>query len=566
MHPAVIKFKQLVIENQDANTWLNATEKQKKIAMARKVFISELNSLLNNMSFSQAVKHLKSHMQRDNNSAPRINALALLKYKTPSTNTLKNWISAFEKDGLLGLLPQHKGSMRKNYGWESLALELYHRPQQPSMKKVARDLREDHGFDNATEHNVWYFLNQLPAELGDKSPYRMGTKLHRDSQRMFNLRHTENLKAGDLFQGDGHTLDVYLKHPSTGKLWRAELTVFQDWKSRYIVGWYISNAESAVTTMAALSHAMGTYNHVPLLLYIDNGCGYKSKLMNDDTAGFYASFGIDVIFAIPGNAKAKGNVERFFRVMEEDLNKNFDTYCGKDMSNDIARHFSSKKMHIMEKKGIHIPSLEEWCEAFEGWLNKYHNRPHPEYKNTTPAAMWAQLERIPVHDQNLLIKPREQVNVVRATINLHGRRYHMQHLHQFNGKKLVAEYDLHNDTSIRVFDLKGTYLLTANLTHKKAAIPTSRIEQQRIASLKSSEKRLQNKIEENRLRHSPTHSAHEQQLDALELIEDDAAQEILPEQGAPTFDLNELYRHSLLVDDPEDDTGDFDKFDVELID
>ena len=127
--------------------------------------------------------------------------------------------------------------------------------------------------------------------------------------------------------------------------------------------------------------------------------------------------------------------------MEEDLNKEFDTYCGKDMSPDVSRHFSSAKMHIMEKNGIHVPTLDEWCEAFETWLIKYHNRPNPEYKNTTPAAMWGQLENIPVHDANLLVKPREQVNVARATINLHGRRYHMQHLHQFNGEKLVAEYD-----------------------------------------------------------------------------------------------------------------------------
>lgn len=553
-HPAVIKFGQLSKIDNNIDVWQQAGEKRRNIAMARKVLITELDALLKSNSFSQAFNLLKQQCKKGTVSAAILAAIITLKNKLPSANTLKSWMDAFEEDGLAGLLPKHKGSQRKTYGWEHLALEFYHKPQKWSIKKVARKLR-DNGFNTATDHNVWYFINLLPAELGDKSPYRMGTKLHRDGQRMFNLRHTENLKVGDIYQGDGHTLDVYLKHPNTGKLWRAELTVFQDWKSRYIAGWYISNAESAVTTMAALSHAMGTYNHTPLMLYIDNGCGYKSKLMNDDTAGFYNNFGMEVIFAIPGNAKAKGNVERFFRVMEEDLNKEFDTYCGKDMSPDVSRHFSSKKMHIMEKNGIKVPSLEQWCEAFEGWLIKYHNRPHPEYKNTTPAAMWAQLERIPVHDHNLLVKPREQVEVARATINLHGRRYYMPNLHQFNGESVVAEYDLHNDTAIRVFDLTGTYLLTAELTHKKEAIPSSRIEQQRIAALKASEKRLQNKITENRLRHSPMHTSHAEQLDAIELLSpnNNETPSTLPEQGEPEIDLKQMIQNGLFNSNDDDD-------------
>ena len=51
---------------------------------------------------------------------------------------------------------------------------------------------------------------------------------------------------------------------------------------------------------------------------------------------------------------------------------------------------------------------------------------------------------------------------------------------------------MHNDSAMRIFDTDGTYLLTVDLAHKKAAIPTSRLEQARVNSLKSSEKRLQN--------------------------------------------------------------------------
>lgn len=561
-HTAIAEYKKLDLSTNLLNNWTQATQKQQSVANARKTLITEFEELRATLPFSKAAKQFKENVNFQAVKQSVLTAINHLNGKVPSANTLKTWIDSFEANGLAGLLPNHKGSARAVRGWEHLALELYHKPQKPSMKKVARQLREDHGYSDATDHNVWYFFDSLPSDLGDKSRWRIGTKLYRDGQRTYNLRHTENLAVGDIYQGDGHTIDVYLKHPNTGKLWRAELTVFQDWKSRYIVGWYLSNAESSITTMAALSHGLGTYNHVPLILYIDNGCGFKSKLMNDDTAGFYANFGIDVIFAIPGNAKAKGNVERFFRVMEEDLNKNFDTYCGKDMSEDISRHFSSAKMHIMEQKGIHVPTQEEWVEAFEGWLIKYHNRPHPEYKNTTPAAMWAQLDRTPVHDMNLLVKPRAKVNVRRGSLIHQGRTYQAMHLHQFNGQELVAEYDMHNDDAMRIFDAEGTYLLTVELVHKKAAIPTSRLEQQRIASLKSSEKRLQNKLTENRLRHAPAHNVHEQQLDELESITHEQTPVEQLQEHKPLFDLND-FDSTLILNNETPETHDLFKLNTE---
>jgi len=552
MHTAIIEYKKLDLTTPQVARWDQATQKQQNIAKARKLIITDFSQLLASYSFSKAHKQFKGLFNTSSLSAPTLQAIGLLKGKVASANTLKTWSDDYEVNGLAGLLPSHKGSTRVVRGWEHKALELYHVPQKPSLKNVALQLREDYAFEDATNHNVWYFFGLLPAELGDKSRWRIGSKLYRDGQRQYNLRHTENMQVGEIFQGDGHTLDVYLKHPNNGDLWRAELTVFQDWKSRYIVGWYLANAESSITTMAALSHAMGTYNHVPGLLYVDNGCGFKSKLMNDDMAGFYKNFGIDVIFAIPGNAKAKGNVERFFRVMEEDLNKRFDTYCGKDMSNDIARHFSSKNIPKFKKLGIHLPTQEEWCEAFESWLIKYHNRPNPEYKNTTPAAMWAQLNNTPVHDMNLLVKPRARVNVRRSSIVHQGRTYRADLLHQLNGKALAAEYDMHNDESMRIFDTDGTYLVTVDLAHKSASIPTSRLVEQREKSRLASNKRLENKLAANNSRYLPAKPAHEHQLDELELLTP-AKQNNLPEQSEPEIDLNKIIQSGLFNQKPDDE-------------
>ena len=50
--------------------------------------------------------------------------------------------------------------------------------------------------------------------------------------------------------------------------------------------------------MFALSHAMQTYDHLPLFLYLDRGAGYRAKLLNDQATGFYARFEMDVIGAV----------------------------------------------------------------------------------------------------------------------------------------------------------------------------------------------------------------------------------------------------------------------------
>lgn len=539
-HPAVQTYQRL---NADASeqTWNSATDKQKISAKARKTVITKFNELTASMSDKAAYDNFKALFDTNALSPVLMRAFVQLGNKFPSINTLKGWVKLFNKHDLNGLLPKNRGTVRKLHGWEAKALEEYHNARKPSQRKVARTLR-GLGHATATDTNVQYFFASLPAELQEKSRWRIGNKLYRDSQREYNLRHTENLQVGDVYQGDGHTLDVYLKHPVNGALWRAELTVFMDWKSRYIVGWYVSNAESSFSTMAALSRGMSTYDHVPLILYIDNGCGFKSKLMNDDVSGFYASFGINVIFAIPGNAKAKGNVERFFRIVKEDLNKNFDTYCGHDMAPEASRLFQTKHIKKMEEQGIHIPTLEQWSEAFENWLIDYHNRPHPEYKNTTPAAMWAQLERTPVHDGNLLVKPRTTVHVTRASVTFKKRTYRAEYLHQFNGKKLIAEYDFKNDAAIRLFEPNGAYLCSADIVARKEGIPTSFIEQARLESQKAALKRIDNKRKLKEAEYRPLGYEHEQQLASLtdSAIEAEVAKLPVNTGTSSDFEMNEL--------------------------
>lgn len=489
MHPAVIKFKNLPVQ-QVESPWNSASNKARNTAQTRAAIVVYLLKQQHS-GLSGAFNTLTEQVRQG--IAPTLvqNAVQALG-KLPARATVYNWFNAYKEQGLPGLLPNHKGKAQTQYSWLARCLELYHSPNSPSFAQVADQLNKE-GY-KAEHHQVRRFINGLPHELGPQSPYRMGAKLYREKHKDHLLRSTENIKPGVLYNGDGHTLDVYLAHPKTGKPYRAELTAFQDVGSRCIVGWELGFAENAVDTLTAISRSMRDLNHVPAMFYLDNGSGYKNKLMNDETTGFYAQFEIDVIFAIPGNARAKW-IERFFLHMEDRVGKRFSTYCG--------RHHDDRHKRLVLKEAQQgkreLPTVDEWIAEFKAFLNDYHNSEHPEIKGKTREQVWDEgLERVPPLESDFVVLPRELVNIRRGRFRLHKRDYSGDFLHQFNGQQLIAAYDMQDDTYTKLYKLNGEFLMVANLKTKSHAIPTSRAEEAVAKRLAGRENRLQKKIQEVR--------------------------------------------------------------------
>ncbi|WP_141235679.1 DDE-type integrase/transposase/recombinase, partial [Pseudoalteromonas sp. NBT06-2] len=318
MHGAVKKYKELpaVIENKG---WKDASQKARNTALNRSAMVKFL--LVQNEKLDQAYQMLVKKYN-SNECIPSLTATVNALGKMPSRATIYNWCNIYKKEGLNGLLPQFKGKAKAQHPWAYRCIELYHAPNSPSFAQVGDQLVNE-GFKVA-HHHVRRFINDLPHELGPNSPYRIGAKLYREKHKDFLIRSTENIKPGFIYNGDGHCVDVHLAHPVTGKSYRPELVIFQDVASRYIVGWELTFSENSISTLTALSRAMKNHNNVPAMVYIDNGSGFKSKMMNDKTSGFYAQFEIEPIFAIPGNARAKW-IERFFKHMEERVGRRFES-------------------------------------------------------------------------------------------------------------------------------------------------------------------------------------------------------------------------------------------------
>ncbi|ROH88645.1 transposase [Stagnimonas aquatica] len=411
----------------------------------------------------------------------------------PSLPTLQRWLAAYERDGLVGLAPKYKGRVRKEYGWEATALELFgNRPTQPHYSTVAMWLREKHGFENAADHLVRRYLQSLPSNLTETAPGRLGRHYYQQNVKPYVLRDNTVLPVGFIYEGDGHCCDVYVASPRTGNAYRPELTVWVDVRSHFVVGWYLSESESANTTLFSLSHALLRHDHVPAMLHADVGSGYVAKTISDQRTGFLARFSIEPIYALPGNAKGKGLIEGFWRWFEERCGKQFPTFCGHDRTDDYLRHLSRK----VERGLIRLPTLAQYADACREYFDFY-NRNHQKNLGCAPKDLWAELNRVPVETPAAAImRPCEKRMVRRWGIALHNRIYRSGDLARYEGREVNVRYDLHNDMVVWIEDAKGRLIGEAKLVEKHPWLPDSRIEEAQQKRLEGQAQRLENKLVE----------------------------------------------------------------------
>jgi putative transposase len=148
---------------------------------------------------------------------------------------------------------------------------------------------------------------------------------------------------------------------------------------------------------------------------------------------------------------------------------------------------------------LQLPTLEEFTDAFNAWLVRYENRPHPEDKSVTRISLWNQLVPIPPHATVHELKRQVATLTVRRACVTHGKRaYGHPDLLAFNGEKVLLEYDLMvNEVGI-VRTLDGRWICDANLIKRMDALDTTRLEDKRVARAEDAIKRLEKKMQEQK--------------------------------------------------------------------
>lgn len=414
---------------------------------------------------------------------------------TFSGASLERWTREYIAGGLLALTDKRNGRQRKDYGWEVRAVAMFQQPTRPAYSTVAHWLREE-GYRSATDSRVRRYLQSLPSSMSDTAPARVGRHFYDQNIRPHHRRDLSTINVGEIWQADGHCCDVYVQHPVTGKHYRPELTVWIDLASNYIVGWWLSESESAVTTLYSLSSAIRAHDHVPTWIHVDPGSGFKNRVMSDQALGFYTRLGCEVRTTIPGNAKGKGLIEGWFRWFEERLGKRYESFCGHCRTDDALNRFATK----VRRGEIKIPTLRQYADAVGDYIRRYNDRPQPTsqtLQGKSPAELWAGLTRTPLGiPVDALVRPHKECAVRRWEVRLHHRYYRAAELAHYERRAVTVEYDLHDESRVWIRDAKQRLVCEAVLVGKTQWAGESVIADAREKSRLEKVKRHERAIEE----------------------------------------------------------------------
>ena len=458
----------------EASPWQLATTVQRDKASKKAGVVRELLAAVESGKYKSYRKAAKAWITSVKRYGPEEFPLAFElgnNGKCVSVATLYNWRNVYNEGGTEALLEGRGGSDPEEYDFDALALELWDQPTKPSIGDVVVWLRQ-RDF-KVEQHQV----RRLIERKGDKySRKRMGDHYWRQNIGPHVIRDNTNIPVGHTFMGDGHTCDVYVAHPKNGKSWRPELTVWIDLRSHFITGWYISNAESAITTMACLSATIDFHDHVPAVIYVDPGSGFKNKIVTEEEdTSFCSRMGITPVFALPGNAKAKGLVEGWFRWFESRCGRQFYTHTSPERTDGALRNLESK----IKRGEIILPTLDEYKQKIAEYVHYYNNNLQKAL-GCSPADLWAALEKTEPSDlRSELIKPHYKVTVRKGMIQRGGYIWTHEVLadSRLHKKKVQIAIDLNSYQQVTVEDLEGRFICFARLYDKKPGLSESFIEE-----------------------------------------------------------------------------------------
>lgn len=459
------------------------------------------------VSLNYAVKHLlliaetaDSDVAADARLCEALSLAACGNKAMPSRATILSWVKDYRDTGIAALASGHWQRERKTRGWEAKALEIYNVGGAPSAAAVARDLRRKHGYDCSVDQ-VRDYLKALPVHLAERSAARLGNHLFRQIETPYVRRSTTELRPGDIYMADGYRADVYLAHPMTGDIWRPEIMHVIDIKTNCMVGYRIMANEGSYDVMLGWSEIFQYWQHVCVMVYVDNGSGYANRLATDETTGYYLRSGVQrVIRSLPKNAKGKGNIERYHRVVRDDFLKTWQPrfYCGPDMAKDVLDETTRqiKAGHLVP------PSLDEFIREYNAWIaDDYNQRPARDDKHLTRAEAFALLSPIPPHAAaGEAVKPCKSCTVQRATVRLNNREYGHPDLIGWNRRKVLVEFDVLAHGQVIVRDTDGHLICDAPLIKTIGVVGDSLISDARQKALNDSIKRLEKKMAEQQAR------------------------------------------------------------------
>lgn len=420
----------------------------------------------------------------------------------PSVRTLKRWLSAPD------LAPRTSQKDMTVPPWAPALMKLYARPQKPSLSACMEDLPGElpAGVEIPSYHAARRFLDKM----GNIERNR-GRMMSREIKTLmpFVRRDTSGMTPDAIYTADGHTFDSEVANPRHGRPFRPEVTTVVSIPTRRCIGWSAGLAESTWAVMDALRNAVEN-GGIPMIWYVDNGCGYKNESMEHEVVGFVTGkLGARIEHSLPYNSQARGVEERSHQSIWVRAAKKLPTYIGADMDRQ-----AKQKVYKLTRADIRTVGTSKLLMEWERFLafaqeeiDAYNNRPHRSLPKTrdastgkvrhmTPNEAWAKAVAegwqplIPDESERAdLFRPEQVCTTTRGEIRINNHLYFSRDLAEFTGEKVRVGYDIHDASRVWVRDMDGRLIAIAGFeANKRAYFPETVLEQ---AQRKRTEKRLE---------------------------------------------------------------------------
>jgi len=456
-------------EPHDTRWMLRVSDKKREIAGYRMNLVQLLNDELAERNGRKKAEIIENFIHRYNRA--EIDDRILAKLKSISVRTLHRWRRDYRDFDMEGLVPGYTSRSFDELPIDEKALldSLWLNENRPSISFVYRKYKEA-GYDMLTLARVRAYLNRIPDAV--KCRYREGRKAYEDRFAQYIERDYSKVRANEIWVGDHCQLDFAISG-FDGKALFPWITAWMDIRSRKIMDFCIHHTPCTETIMASFRSAVLKHG-IPEHVLIDNGKDFSSRRFSGGRKRFKLQIDtqkvtnllhglkVEAHFCNPYNAKAKP-VERFFRTMKDDFEKEWDTYRGRYRGKERP-----EGLEAVLKDPSRLPGLPEADAALQAWIEKYHARPHrgQAMDGKTPDRVWQETlgEKREVDPERLRLAMMvaEDRKIGRNGIRIFGQVYWNEAMWRYKGERVRVRYDVHDLGRIEVYDQEENgYLFTA---------------------------------------------------------------------------------------------------------
>ncbi|MFZ4217571.1 Mu transposase C-terminal domain-containing protein [Enterobacter ludwigii] len=518
------------------------TDKQKQIADARAILAQEVEKLIDaKMPRSRAVQLIADGSR--NGSLPErvLRAAEVANARKGKTRTgisvrcLQEWVTVCRSTGNGGerlalLAPGHlKAKVPEQIGWMVDFLPHWRSLNGPTLQAAYRSFEAE-----------WYtrYADQ-PAMLAAIPSYHAVNRAMKKFSRRelacgrvsgsaaraletYQKRDWSQMPVNGCWVSDGKSMNLKVAHPIHGQPFTPELTLVIDGRTRYVVGWSLSLAESTLAVADAYRFAI-KHHGKPLFVYSDNGGGQTNKTFDADITGIFPRVNITHMTSIPGNPQARGIIERLNGVIPLAAAQQFATFNGTGADSEHVRITDrgirsaltamkgGLELNSVQQRAIKkLPSWRQLLDVVAREIDKYnHSHEHselPKYngRHLTPAQYRQavletegdEIEYLTELELREMFMP-EVIRVARrGWVEVENNDYFSETLINVDGEKVRVAFDTHDANEVIVRRMDGSFVCTAVWNgNKQAAIPVTRMEKAQKDRTKRRVKLLEGQVD-----------------------------------------------------------------------